>query len=121
MLVIDGTFGQMIGNNIHYLNNERMFNLLTNNGLYNLSINRFDSCLLSVLGIEQNILRCLTGRLGTSLHCLVVTCWERADLLALDGDVYCIFVTFPCNDVASCVRFCTGSYCFLIFAIFLPL
>ena len=28
--------------------------------------------------------------------CLVVTCWERADLLALVGDVYCIFVTFPC-------------------------
>ena len=29
--------------------------------------------------------------------CLVVTCWERADLLALVGDVYCIFVTFPCG------------------------
>ena len=29
-----------------------------------------------------------------SVHCcLVVTCWERADLLALVGDVYCIFVT----------------------------
>ena len=27
----------------------------------------------------------------------VVTCWERADLLALVGDVYCIFVTFPCG------------------------
>ena len=23
----------------------------------------------------------------------MVTCWERADLLALVGDVYCIFVT----------------------------
>ena len=33
-----------------------------------------------------------------SVHCcLVVTCWERADLLALVGDVYCIFVTFPCG------------------------
>ena len=33
-----------------------------------------------------------------SIHCcLVVTCWERADLLALVGDVYCIFVTFPCG------------------------
>ena len=33
-----------------------------------------------------------------SVHCyLMVTCWERADLLALDGDVYCIFVTFPCG------------------------
>ena len=30
-----------------------------------------------------------------SVHCcLVVTCWERAGLLALVGDVYCIFVTF---------------------------
>ena len=33
-----------------------------------------------------------------SVHCcLVVTCWERADLLALVGDVYCTFVTFPCD------------------------
>ena len=32
-----------------------------------------------------------------SVHCcLVVTCWERADLLALVGYVYCIFVTFLC-------------------------
>ena len=31
-----------------------------------------------------------------SVHCcFVVTCWERADLLALVGDVYCICVTFP--------------------------
>ena len=27
--------------------------------------------------------------------CLVVLCGERADLLAVVGDVYCIFVTFP--------------------------
>ena len=33
-----------------------------------------------------------------SVHCcLVVSCWERVDLLALVGDVYCIFVTFPCD------------------------
>ena len=33
-----------------------------------------------------------------SVHCcLMVTCWERADLLVLVGDVYCIFVTFPCG------------------------
>ena len=33
-----------------------------------------------------------------SVHCcLVVTCWERADLLDLVGDVYCIFVIFPCG------------------------
>ena len=32
----------------------------------------------------------------TSVHCcLVATCWERADLLALFGDVYCNFVSFP--------------------------
>ena len=31
-----------------------------------------------------------------SVHCcLVVTCWERADILALVGDVYCIFSYFP--------------------------
>ena len=31
-----------------------------------------------------------------SVHCcLVVTCWERADLLALVGDVYCSFCYFP--------------------------
>ena len=34
----------------------------------------------------------------TSFHCcLVVTCWERADLLALVCDVCCIFVTIPCG------------------------
>ena len=33
-----------------------------------------------------------------SIHCcLVVTCWEMADLLTLGGDVYCIFVNFPCG------------------------
>ena len=32
-----------------------------------------------------------------SVHCcLVVTCWEGDDLLALVCDVYCIFATFPC-------------------------
>ena len=31
-----------------------------------------------------------------SVHCcLVMTCWEKADLLALVCDVYCVFVTFP--------------------------
>ena len=30
-----------------------------------------------------------------SVHCcLVVTCWERADLIALVCDVYCDFVSF---------------------------
>ena len=30
-------------------------------------------------------------------RCLVVTCWERADLFALVGDVYCSFITFLCD------------------------
>ena len=39
-----------------------------------------------------------------SVHCcLVVTCWERADLLALVDDVYCIFVTFPCGILGQCI------------------
>ena len=33
-----------------------------------------------------------------SVHCcLVVACCESADLFALVGGVYCIFVTFPCD------------------------
>ena len=35
---------------------------------------------------------------------LVVTCWERADLLAVVDDVYCIFVTFPFSHVVSWAR-----------------
>ena len=52
--------------------------------------------------------------------CLVVTCWERADLLALVGDVYCIFVTFPCGIlgqvwylIVSFPDFCRLSYLLL--------
>ena len=49
-----------------------------------------------------------------SVHCcLVVTCWERAALLALVGDVYCYFVTFLCGILVRCGT----SLCrFLIFA-----
>ena len=38
-----------------------------------------------------------------SVHCcLAVTCLERADLLlALVGDAYCIFVTFPCGILSQ--------------------
>ena len=37
-----------------------------------------------------------------SVHCcLVVTCWERADLLAIVGDIYFIFVTFPCGTLGQ--------------------
>ena len=32
---------------------------------------------------------------GSVYMCFVVTCWERADLLALVCGVFCEFVTFP--------------------------
>ena len=39
---------------------------------------------------------CLVFYAFASVHCcLVVTCWERADLLALVCDVLLYFVTFP--------------------------
>ena len=48
-----------------------------------------------------------------SVHCcLVVTCWERADLLALVGDVYCIFVTFPYGILGQ-VRYLIVSFPYL--------
>ena len=34
--------------------------------------------------------------------CFVVTCWERADLLALVCGVYCEFVTFLLVSMVSC-------------------
>ena len=53
----------------------------------------------------------------TSVHCcLVVTSWERADLLALVGDVYCILFL---SHVVSWVGCGTSLYRFLIFAVFL--
>ena len=45
--------------------------------------------------------------------CFLVTCWERADLLALVCGVFCEFVTFP---LVSRVRCGTWLYRFLIFA-----
>ena len=50
--------------------------------------------------------------------CFVVTCWERADLLALVCSVYCEFVTFP---LVSWVRFGTWLYRWLIFATLLSM
>ena len=52
-----------------------------------------------------------------SVHCyLVITCWERADLLALVCVVLLCFCHFP--HVVSCVRCGTCLYRFLIFATF---
>ena len=38
---------------------------------------------------------CVCHAFASVYCCLVATCLERADLLALVGDVYCVFVTFP--------------------------
>ena len=50
--------------------------------------------------------------------CFVVTCWERADLLALVCGVYYVFVTFPLVSWVGCG---TCLYRFLIFAPLLTL
>ena len=39
---------------------------------------------------------------GSVYMCFVVTCWERADLLALVCGVYCEFVTFPLVSWVRC-------------------
>ena len=46
-------------------------------------------------------LSCVTQAFASVHCCLVVTCWERADILALVGDVYCIFATFPCGIIGQ--------------------
>ena len=45
---------------------------------------------------------CISNPFASVHCCLVVTCWERADLLALVVDVYCNFVTFPCG-ILDCI------------------
>ena len=59
-----------------------------------------------------------------SVHCcLVVTCWERAGLLALVGDIYCIFVTFPCGilgQVWYLIVLFTELCLFLIYVLLSP-
>ena len=59
--------------------------------------NIFTDCSKAVLllRIICVLLSCVSHAFATVYCCLVVTRWERADLLALVGDVYCIFVTSP--------------------------
>ena len=38
---------------------------------------------------------CVCHAFGSVHCCLMITCRERADLLAIVCDVYCDFVTFP--------------------------
>ena len=40
---------------------------------------------------------CVAHAFASDHCCLVVICWERTGLLALVGDVNCIFGTFPCG------------------------
>ena len=47
------------------------------------------------------VVSCISHILASVHCCLVVTCWKRADLLALVGDVHCIFVTFPCSILSQ--------------------
>ena len=55
------------------------------------------------------------------LPCLFIAdLWSRADLLALVGDVYCIFVTLPCGILGQVWSFivsfpdlCRLSYFFI--------
>ena len=62
-----------------------------------------------------------------SVHCcLVVTCLEWADLLALVGDVYCMSVTFPCGIlgqvwylIVSFPDLCRLSYFIILSCLFL--
>ena len=49
------------------------------------------------------VLSCVCYVLCASVYmCFVVTCWERADLLALVCGVYCEFVTFPLVSWVRC-------------------
>ena len=60
---------------------------------------------------------CLVFLILSRLHCcLVVTCWNRADFLALVGDVYCICVTFSCGIQAVYLLdfFCSGIQFYLL-------
>ena len=45
---------------------------------------------------------CLLSLSASVYMCFVVTCWERADLLALVCGVYCEFVTFPLVSWVRC-------------------
>ena len=49
------------------------------------------------------VLSCVYYVLCASVYmCFVVTCWERADLLALVCGVFCEFVTFPLVSWVRC-------------------
>ena len=45
---------------------------------------------------------CLLCLCASVYMCFVVTCWQRADLLALVCGVFCEFVTFPLVSWVRC-------------------
>ena len=74
--------------------------------LKSLSALSFNALIIPILKIACTIIfhwifcgvfcvSCVSHAFASVHCCLVVTCWERADLLAFVGDVYSIFVTFP--------------------------
>ena len=42
--------------------------------------------------LDNEVVSCVSHAFESVHCCLVVTCWERAGLLALVGDVYCILL-----------------------------
>ena len=46
---------------------------------------------------QKNNMSCFCHAFASVHCCLVVTCWERSDLLALVRDVKMFFVTFLCG------------------------
>ena len=43
----------------------------------------------------MSFMYCACHAFASVYCCLVVYCWERADLMAFVCDVYCVFATFP--------------------------
>ena len=62
------------------------------------------------LGSFVFFVSCVSHAFASVLCCLVVTCWEWADLLALRGDGYCIFVSFPFGILGQEVWYLIASF-----------
>ena len=67
--------------------------------------------------MDQLCYLCCVFVMFLSVHCsLVVTCWERADILAvLCVMSYCVIVTFPCGVLGKvwCFIVSITVHCFL--------
>ena len=67
--------------------------------------------------MDRFFVSCVSHAFASVHCCIVVTSWEGADLLALVGDVYCTFVTFPCGFLGQ-VWYLSVSFPFLLFLVF---